>query len=123
MEISPKNDDQRLQLMDELYQRYGGDSGLTTLSNRVRFWRKKYAWSIVVSGAKMLKRIIDILAAGLMLIALSPLFLPFFSGNRGLENGDASFHSPSSDQWSSMRNSSKNLFWIRVTMRTALHSK
>jgi lipopolysaccharide/colanic/teichoic acid biosynthesis glycosyltransferase len=82
MEISPKNDDQRLQLMDELYQRYGGDSGLTTLSNRVRFWRKKYAWSIVVSGAKMLKRIIDILAAGLMLIALSPLFLGWKMGTR-----------------------------------------
>ena len=75
MGTSLKGDDQRLQLMDELYQRYGGDSGLATLSNRVRFWRKKYAWSIVVSGAKMLKRIIDIGVAGLMLIALSPLFL------------------------------------------------
>ena len=75
MKTSQEGDDQRLQLMDELYRRFGGDSGLTTLSNRVRFWRKKYAWSFVISGAKMLKRIIDILAAGLMLIALSPLFL------------------------------------------------
>ena len=63
------NDDQRLQLMDELYLRYGGDSGFTTLSNRMRFWRKKYAWSIVVNGAKLLKRIVDILVSSLMLIA------------------------------------------------------
>jgi exopolysaccharide biosynthesis polyprenyl glycosylphosphotransferase len=68
-------DDQRLQLMEELYRRYGGDSGFTSLSNRLRFWRKKYAWSVVVNGAKVLKRTIDILASGLLLMALFPLFL------------------------------------------------
>ena len=69
------SNDQRLQLMDELYRRYGAGSGLTALSNRLRFWRKKYAWALVVNGAKVLKRTIDILAAGLLLIVLFPLFL------------------------------------------------
>jgi exopolysaccharide biosynthesis polyprenyl glycosylphosphotransferase len=69
------HNDQRFQLMDELYRRYGADSSLTALSNRLRFWRKKYAWTLVINGAKVLKRTIDILAAGLLLIVLFPLFL------------------------------------------------
>jgi exopolysaccharide biosynthesis polyprenyl glycosylphosphotransferase len=99
MKTSLKGDDQRLQLMDELYQRYGGDSGLTTLSNRVRFWRKKYAWSIVVSGAKMLKRIIDILAAGLMLIALSPLFLAVAVAIKLTDSGPVLFWQSRVGKW------------------------
>ena len=76
-EVKPyaNGDGQRLQLMDELYRRYGGDSGFTKLSNRLRFWRKKYAWSVVVNGANVVKRTIDILASGLLLTGLFPFFL------------------------------------------------
>ncbi len=66
----------RLEVMEELYKKYGCFAeGSPGLGNRLRFWRKKYAWVIVVGGAKLLKRSIDIVAALAAMILLSPLFL------------------------------------------------
>jgi lipopolysaccharide/colanic/teichoic acid biosynthesis glycosyltransferase len=66
----------RVVLMEELYQRYGSDTGTSAgFTRRFRFWRKKYAWILVVGQAKILKRVIDIVASGTILITLSPLFL------------------------------------------------
>lgn len=62
-------------MIEELYRRYSGKSGAAALAQRIRFQRKKYAWLIIVVGAGGLKRAIDILVAGSMLLALSPLFL------------------------------------------------
>lgn len=62
-----------MELRDELYRRYG--SGAVGLARRWRFWRKKYAWALVVGGARVLKRLIDILVSLSMLLVLSPLFL------------------------------------------------
>src|SRR5262249_53069832 len=68
--------DHRILLMEELYQRYAcGQSGPGGLWRRFRFWRKKYAWLIIVGGARVVKRGIDIVTALLALIVLSPLFL------------------------------------------------
>ena len=67
---------QRVALMEELYRRYGsGAGGPGGLALRLRYWRKKYAWIIVVGGAKILKRAIDILASGLLMLCLWPVFL------------------------------------------------
>ncbi len=67
---------QRVELMEELYRRYGaGASGHGGLALRLRYWRKKYAWIMVVGGAKLLKRTIDIFASCLLLLCLWPLFL------------------------------------------------
>ncbi|HYT95093.1 MAG TPA: sugar transferase [Gemmataceae bacterium] len=44
-------------------------------SRRLRYWRKKYAWLLVVGGARFLKRTIDILGALTGLLLASPLFL------------------------------------------------
>jgi lipopolysaccharide/colanic/teichoic acid biosynthesis glycosyltransferase len=63
----------RLILMDELYARYG--KGTSNLKSRLRFWRKKYMWILVVGGAKAVKRFIDIVVSILMLVLLTPLFL------------------------------------------------
>ncbi len=65
----------RLDMIEELYRLYGGRSGTVALAHRIRFWRKKYAWLIIVGGARGLKRAIDILVAGSMLVSLAPLFL------------------------------------------------
>jgi lipopolysaccharide/colanic/teichoic acid biosynthesis glycosyltransferase len=63
---------ERIRLLNELEERYGK----TTNSRQSFFyWRKKYAWLLVVTGAKAVKRIMDILIAGFMLVLLSPLFL------------------------------------------------
>ncbi len=67
---------QRLALMEELYKRYGtGATGPGGWRLRLRYWRKKYAWIIVVGGSKILKRTIDIAASSLLFLLLWPLFL------------------------------------------------
>lgn len=74
--LSKKVGSQRDELMEELYNRYGSKaSGPGGLGHRLRYWRKKYAWIIVVGGAKVLKRFIDILASSLLFLCLWPLFL------------------------------------------------
>jgi len=67
---------ERVALMEELYQRYGtGITGLAGWKGRLRYWRKKYAWTLVVGGSKVLKRSIDIAASSILLILLWPVFL------------------------------------------------
>jgi lipopolysaccharide/colanic/teichoic acid biosynthesis glycosyltransferase len=74
--LSKKVGSQRDELMEELYNRYGSKaSGPGGLGLRLRYWRKKYAWIIVVGGAKVLKRLIDILVSSLLFLCLWPLFL------------------------------------------------
>lgn len=63
--------DARGDLLEDLYERYGRDSGFWT---RTRFWRKKAALRAVVAGAVFLKRTLDILGSLFLLISLSPLF-------------------------------------------------
>lgn len=73
---SKKVGSQRDELLEELFHRYGSKkTGPGGLRLRLRYWRKKYAWIIVVGGAKGLKRLIDILASGLLMLCLWPLFL------------------------------------------------
>ena len=64
----------RVEIMDELYNRYG-KSGVNTIGNRFRHWRKRYCWFVVAGGARLLKRTLDIIVAASMIVALSPLFL------------------------------------------------
>jgi lipopolysaccharide/colanic/teichoic acid biosynthesis glycosyltransferase len=67
---------QRIVLMEELYRIYGASSaGPGSFRLRLRYWRKKYAWMIVVGGAKAIKRAIDIVASLALMIGLAPLFL------------------------------------------------
>lgn len=61
--------------MDELYRRYGSaPRGARGVARCLRFWRKKYAWILVIGGAKVLKRAIDLIAAAVLLTGSTPLF-------------------------------------------------
>lgn len=62
----------RKQLLDELHSRYGNPSSLRI---KLRYWRKKYLWLLLVGGTRFLKRLIDICFSALLLIVLSPLLL------------------------------------------------
>ena len=74
--LSKKVGSQRDELMEELYSRYGSKaSGPGGFGLRLRYWRKQSAWIIVVGGAKVLKRLIDILVSSLLFLCLWPLFL------------------------------------------------
>lgn len=73
---SLKSGAQRIALMEELYRIYGAPSrGHGTVRLHMKYLRKKYAWLIVVGGAKVLKRTIDILASFILFLFLWPLFL------------------------------------------------
>src|SRR5262245_16050377 len=62
----------RLELIEELYQRYGNTRGSV---HKINYWRKKYSWLLVVGSVRGLKRLIDIVASLIALILLAPLFL------------------------------------------------
>lgn len=73
---SKKVGSQREELLEELYRRYGSSTGGSGgLGLRLRYWRKKYAWIVMVGGAKAIKRFTDILASVLLLPCLWPIFL------------------------------------------------
>ncbi len=63
----------RVNLVEELYRRYGRGSG--AWGPRARFWWKRSAWLVVVGGARALKRALDILSSLALLLVLWPLFL------------------------------------------------
>jgi lipopolysaccharide/colanic/teichoic acid biosynthesis glycosyltransferase len=66
----------RRELVGDLYRLYYQTVGGSAWSWRhLRFWRKKYAWLFVVGGAGLIKRLIDVTAALVLLVALVPLFL------------------------------------------------
>jgi lipopolysaccharide/colanic/teichoic acid biosynthesis glycosyltransferase len=66
----------RERLLAALERQYGGRTGaIPRWRQRARFLRKKYAWLVVVGGARALKRLIDVVASALLLLLLAPLFL------------------------------------------------
>lgn len=66
----------RLEVSEALYRRYGVSPGSPAgLILRLRIFGKKNAWTTVVSGSKLLKRIIDIVASVAGMLVLSPVFL------------------------------------------------
>ena len=71
---TPPDQTQRVEMMEELYQRFGA-GGSTSLRQRLRFWRKKYGWAMVVGGVTVLKRALDIVVAAVMLVASSWLLV------------------------------------------------
>ena len=66
----------RVALMDKLYLRYGRlRAGLVAWCAVCVSGGKSMPWILVVGGAKVLKRAIDVMAATVLLAGLSPLFL------------------------------------------------
>jgi len=62
----------RLELIEELYQRYGNTYNSM---HRLHYLRKKYSWLMVVTMARALKRALDIVGSLTLLMLLSPLLL------------------------------------------------
>jgi lipopolysaccharide/colanic/teichoic acid biosynthesis glycosyltransferase len=60
--------------MEELSQRFPSD-GSGGLRRSLRFLRKKYVRILMIGGAKVVKRALDIVVSVTMLVALFPLFL------------------------------------------------
>jgi lipopolysaccharide/colanic/teichoic acid biosynthesis glycosyltransferase len=62
---------ERIEMMEALYRQYGGTG--KSVQNRLHFIRKKYAWIGVVGFARFIKRTLDILIAGYVLLMVLPL--------------------------------------------------
>jgi len=93
------DDARRLEMIEELYQRYGKQTGAIGMLKRARFWRKKYAWLAVVGSAVVFKRAIDITVSGLMLLALSPLFLVVAAAIKLTDGGPVLFWQRRVGKW------------------------
>ncbi|BBM86902.1 sugar transferase [Candidatus Uabimicrobium amorphum] len=57
---------------EELYNRYAKGKGVL---RKVKFYRKKYIWVLVIGGTKLMKRTIDITASVCGMVCLLPLFI------------------------------------------------
>ena len=57
---------------EELYSRYAKDKGLL---RKLKFYRKKYIWVVIIGGTKFVKRSIDVVGSFCGLVCLSPLFV------------------------------------------------
>ena len=86
----------RKALVDELYRDYG-DTNRPIRSLRVGL--KKSSWMAVVEGTKFLKRTMDIVASGIGLVLLSPLFLAVAIVIRVEDKGPALFWQTRVGQW------------------------
>jgi lipopolysaccharide/colanic/teichoic acid biosynthesis glycosyltransferase len=74
--LSADNRQKRSDEINELSRQLGGEPrSMGRFTKRLRFWWKKYAWLCVVLGTKSVKRLIDIIAALLLIILLLPLFV------------------------------------------------
>jgi len=84
-------------MVEELYRRYG-DPKLDR-QRRLRYLWKRYAWVVVIGGARLLKRGLDVTASGAGLIALSPLFLAVALAIKLTDRGPVLFWQKRVGQW------------------------
>lgn len=87
----------RLEMVEELYRRYGDPQ--MDRQRRVRFLWKRYAWVAVIGGARLLKRAIDVSASGLGILVLSPLFLLVALAIKATDRGPVLFWQSRVGQW------------------------
>jgi lipopolysaccharide/colanic/teichoic acid biosynthesis glycosyltransferase len=90
----------RMDLVEELHQRFGGgNKGMAGIRRRLRFWRKKYAWLVVTRSAQLLKRGIDIVASSGAMLVLSPVFLTVAACIKLTDGGSVFFFQKRVGRW------------------------
>jgi lipopolysaccharide/colanic/teichoic acid biosynthesis glycosyltransferase len=85
-------------LLEDLHHRYGGHAG-GSLRVRLKYARKKYLWKLVVGGANLSKRIIDIVVALIMIVLLAPVFLAVALMIKLTDRGPVFFWQKRVGQW------------------------
>jgi lipopolysaccharide/colanic/teichoic acid biosynthesis glycosyltransferase len=85
-------------LLEDLHQRYGVATG-NSLRFRLKYARKRYLWKLVVGGANLSKRIIDIVVALAMIVLLAPLFLAVALMIKLTDRGPVFFWQKRVGQW------------------------
>lgn len=85
----------RLELIRELDRRYGSGQH----PKRLRYIRKKYSWLVVIGSARVLKRVVDIVASATALVCLSPLYLLIALAIKLTDRGPVLFWQTRVGQW------------------------
>jgi lipopolysaccharide/colanic/teichoic acid biosynthesis glycosyltransferase len=85
-------------LLEDLHARYGALSG-GSLRMRLKYVRKRYLWKLVVGGATLAKRVIDLAVCLVMLVLLCPLFLMVALMIRLTDRGPIFFWQNRVGQW------------------------
>jgi lipopolysaccharide/colanic/teichoic acid biosynthesis glycosyltransferase len=93
---TPLQSQERVQLIKELEARYAS-SGVA--SARILYLRKKYAWFIVVRGARLVKRFLDITISSALLALLAPLMLLIAVAIKLQDGGEILYVSPRVGKW------------------------
>ncbi len=88
----------RYDLLEELYRRYGGDKPGAIVS-RWSYIRKKYLWTIVVTGSTLLKRAADVFGSLAAIFCFSPVFLLCALAIRITDGGFILFWQKRVGQW------------------------
>jgi lipopolysaccharide/colanic/teichoic acid biosynthesis glycosyltransferase len=89
----------RIQLVEELYGRYGKPARGVTAGMRWKLFRKRFLWNTVVSGATLAKRLLDIVVSASALLALSPLFAFVALAIKLTDHGPVLFWQSRVGQW------------------------
>lgn len=97
--LPPKDPGSPVDLLEELYERYGKDQALSSFPQRFRLWRKKTAWIAAVGGAKSLKRSADIMASIWLFILLSPIFAIVAAAIKLTDNGPVLYWQTRVGKW------------------------
>jgi len=64
------------EIIEELYKRYSrGGTGVSYFRSSLYYLFKKYSWIIVIRSTYLIKRLLDIIAAFILLILMCPIFL------------------------------------------------
>jgi len=89
----------REELIEEFYERYARQKGVHFFTNRFRFWMKKKIWAVVIGGAKLFKRTLDIVFSIWMFIILTPLFISVASLIKLTDKGPVLFWQKRVGKW------------------------
>jgi lipopolysaccharide/colanic/teichoic acid biosynthesis glycosyltransferase len=87
----------RVVLIEELFDRYGKERGYYL--RNFRFWRKKYAWLLVVGGAMLFKRVLDLVGSLCLLLVLAPVILVVAALIRWTDGGPILFWQKRVGRW------------------------
>jgi lipopolysaccharide/colanic/teichoic acid biosynthesis glycosyltransferase len=91
--------DLRIEMMEALYRRYGDSGGIHSMGKRIRYFRKKYAWILVVETAKFFARALDILISLTVLIPAIPLLILVAAAIKLTDGGPVLFMQTRVGKW------------------------
>jgi lipopolysaccharide/colanic/teichoic acid biosynthesis glycosyltransferase len=101
LRVAPdRNDPTNRTLLEDLDRRFSTRNGSRQfLRARVRYYRKKQMWAVVINSARFLKRVVDVSVSAVALILLAPLFAAVAVAIRLTDHGPVIFWQKRVGKW------------------------